>query len=63
MQNIKLFALYLPQFHPTEENNKWWGHNYTDWEAVKELHHCTGIIINLENRIGITIMILEMKKL
>lgn len=36
MQNVKLFALYLPQFHPIEENNKWWGNNYTDWEAVKK---------------------------
>lgn len=31
----EIFALYLPQFHETEENNAWWGKGYTDWTAVK----------------------------
>lgn len=31
----KIFALYLPQFHETPENNEWWGKGYTDWVAVK----------------------------
>lgn len=31
----KIFALYLPQFYETKENNEWWGKGYTDWTAVK----------------------------
>ena len=31
----KIFAMYLPQFHEIEENNKFWGKGYTDWVAVK----------------------------
>lgn len=32
----KIFALYLPQFYETKENNEWWGKGYTDWTAVKK---------------------------
>lgn len=31
----KLICLYLPQFHETEDNNKWWGAGYTDWTAAR----------------------------
>ena len=31
----KILAIYLPQFHITEDNNKWWGEGFTDWESVK----------------------------
>lgn len=31
----KLLAVYLPQFYATEDNNKWWGEGFTDWESVK----------------------------
>lgn len=34
--DIKIIANYLPQFHETEENDKWWGKGYTDWNAVKK---------------------------
>ena len=32
---MKILAMYLPQYHEIEENNKWWGKGYTEWNAVK----------------------------
>ena len=34
-QMPKVLAIYLPQFHETEDNNKWWGKGFTDWTSVK----------------------------
>ncbi len=31
----KIYAIYLPQFYETENNNKWWGDGFTEWTAVK----------------------------